>query len=212
MMYRAVGNCCAVDLKSMDVPLDEDAIFEILKEKGFRRVDVDMVSLSESVIGKASWKLPSGQWEAPHYFDCSSFTKWIYGQYGIAIPRRPRQQFEFCRAEGKELAQDELLIVGDLLFVSSPFVHGKRTDEHNGIGHVCLMANSEEVVCATNSELGKGVVKIPFHELCATRKICGAGRIIPNDSKPVTLLTPPHREIETSDDVKWVILQSLSKR
>jgi hypothetical protein len=209
MTYRAVGDRCAVDLKSIGVPLDENALLEILEKKGFRTVDVDMISLAEDAIGKANWKLPSGQWEAPHYFDCSSFTKWIYGQRGILIPRRPQQQFEFCGVEGKQLAREELLMAGDLLFVSSPFIHGKRTDEHNGIGHVCLMVDAGEVICATNSEFGKGVVKIPLHELCTTRKICGAGRIIPQGGKPITLITPPNREIETSDDVKWIVLQSL---
>lgn len=211
-MYRAVSNRCAVDLRSMELPLDEVAALTILAEKGFTVTDVDLVALAESVVGKAKWKLPSRQWEAPHYFDCSSFTKWIYGQCGIAIPRRPKQQFEFCKTKGRELAKNELLVAGDLLFVTSPFVHGKRTDEHDGIGHVCLMANAGKVICATNGEFGVGVVKVPFHEVCATRKICGAGRIFPTDNKLITLLTPPAREIETSDDVRWVILQELERR
>jgi cell wall-associated NlpC family hydrolase len=142
----------------MDLPLDEHAAFGILEEKGFHKVEVDVVALAESLVGKAEWKLPSRQWEAPNYFDCSSFTKWLYGQCGISIPRRPKQHFDFCRTEGRELICDELLTAGDLLFVTSPFVHGIRTDEHDGIGHVCLMADAGNVICATNSEFGKGVV------------------------------------------------------
>jgi hypothetical protein len=70
------------------------------------------------------------------------------------------------------------------------------------------VADAGNVICATNGEFGKGVVKIPFHELCMTRKICGAGRIILRGSTITTLLTPLRREIETSDDVRYVILQS----
>jgi len=134
-----------------------------------------------------------------------------YAQRGISIPRRCVQQFEFCQANGGSLHRDELLLLGDLLFVTSPFVHGKRTDEHDGTGHVCLVVGDGNVICATNSEFGVGVVKIPFHQICTTRKICGAGRVIPRGAKLLTLLTPPHREVETPDDVRWIILQALGK-
>lgn len=213
MIYRAAGTRCAVNLREMNLPISaENEIRGILSDKGFREIDVDISALAKSLVGVARWKLPARQYEAPQYFDCASFVKWIYAQRGITIPRRCMQQFEFCRTHAKILDRDEVFCPGDLLFVTSPFVHGKRTDEHNGIGHVCLVIDNGDVVCATNSEFGLGVVKIPFHQICATRKICGTGRIVSREAELITLLTPPHREIETSDDVRWIILQSLGKR
>jgi len=213
MIYQAAGNRCAVNLKEMNLPISDDIeIRGILSDKGFQEIDVDISALAKSLVGVAQWKLPSRQCDAPQYFDCASFVKWIYAQRGITIPRRCIQQFEFCRSRARILDRDEVFCPGDLLFVTSPFVHGKRTDEHNGIGHVCLVIDNGDVVCATNSEFGLGVVKIPFHQICATRKICGAGRIIPREAELVTFLTPSHREIETSDDVRCIVLQTLEKR
>jgi hypothetical protein len=209
MNYRAVNGRCAVDLKSIDLPVNAEEAIEILEKEEIRKIKVDIIALAEGLVGKAAWKLPSRQWEAPANFDCSSFTKWVYAQCGISIPRRSTQQFEFCRDHGQALGRDELLIPGDLLFITSPFVNGKRTDEHNGIGHVCLVAEEGHVICATNSEFGIGVVKLPFHQLFRTRKVCGAGRVILKESEVVTFITPPAREVETSDDVRWIVLQSL---
>lgn len=209
MMFRAVQDRCAVDVKSMDWPVDIDTALGILQKRGIRKINVDLIAVAEGLVGKAGWKLPSPQSDAPHHFDCSSLTKWIYGRRGILIPRRPAQQFEFCRDHGQLLGRDELLAPGDLVFLTSPFVNGKRTDEHNGIGHVCLMAEDGDVICATNSEFGTGVVKIPFHQLFATRKSCGAGRIIPRGAEVITLEIPLAREAESSDDIRWIVLQSL---
>ncbi|MFA6095206.1 MAG: NlpC/P60 family protein [Candidatus Paceibacterota bacterium] len=96
MHYKAVGNRCAVDFSSLLLPVTTERALNILAEENIKPVDVDVISLARELVGKAEWLWAARQWQAPALFDCSSFTKWLYGQMGIWIPRRPQQQFEFC--------------------------------------------------------------------------------------------------------------------
>ena len=209
MFYHAAENRCAVDFGLLGLPISEEEALGILKSKGFEQIDVNVVAIAENLVGKAEWKWAARSWDAPKYFDCSSLTMWIYAQRGIEIPRRSIQQFEFCRKQGEGVRRDDLLLRGDLIFITSPYFNGKLVGDHSGIGHVCLHVGKGNVICATNSEFGTGVVNLSFHELFHTRKICGVGRVIPGGSNVITLKTPPHREIKTSDDIKHIILQTL---
>lgn len=49
--------------------------------------------------------------DAPRFFDCSSFTAWLYVQAGISLPRISADQYVF----GKEVSSAEAL-PGDLVF------------------------------------------------------------------------------------------------
>lgn len=51
-------------------------------------------------------------------FDCSSFTQYVYGQYGIKLPRSSKQQ----SAVGTYVPRDQLQ-PGDLVFFYSPIHH-----------------------------------------------------------------------------------------
>jgi len=50
----------------------------------------------------------------PQGFDCSGFTQYVFAQYGVALPREVREQFE----KGRALTPDEVA-PGDLIFFST---------------------------------------------------------------------------------------------
>lgn len=209
MEYRAFGNRVAVAYETLGVPIPLEDMLAILKEKGIRVIDdVDIVAIAKSLVGKAKWKLPSGVWEAPHYFDCAGLTRWLYGQIGIWIPRRPIQQYEFCSKFYKIVSLEDVA-PADLLFVSSPYMNGRPVDNQERIGHVCIVSGKHKAICATNSEFGTGVVEIAFEELFKSRTLGAVGRIVDDLSRIHTFLTPPNREIDSSDDIKWIILKSV---
>jgi cell wall-associated NlpC family hydrolase len=170
-------------------------------------ISVDVVALAKSLVNKGQWKWAARSWDAPDYFDCSSFTKWLYAQKGIKIPRRARQQYGHCRAQPENSLDGEELrhaTPGDLLFVSSPYARGTRTAHQNNL-HVGLVVPEKKIICATNSEFGRGVVEVSFKQLFKTRAFRGIGspvsKYYADDKDPVTLITPREREIETSEDV-----------
>ncbi len=184
----------------------EDRVVDLLKEKGIRVSDVDVVRLAKSLVAKAMWKYGARQWEAPLFFDCTSLTKWLYGQKGVWLPRRPVQQYKYLDSLAKIYGLKEA-VPSDLLFTSSPFQDGVKSDSTDGIGHVFIVSDEAKAVCATNSEFGTGVVEVSFEDIFKTRKFCGIGKVVCDGV--VTLLIPPYRDIETVDDVRCVIEQSL---
>jgi len=210
MKTHSVGNKIAVNLNSLNLPVSDRMALEILEQHDVRTIEVDIQSLARGLVGKAQWKFASRWWERPQYFDCSSLTKWIYGKKGIWLPRRPLQQFEFCRQYGDVICSSNDIMVGDLVFLSSPYKHGIKTQSDEGIGHVCISVGGGDLVCATNSELGKGIVEVSIETVLKTRKLRAIGRVCEQASSMITLMFPSDREIETTDDVRWIILQSLS--
>jgi len=50
----------------------------------------------------------------PQGFDCSGFTQYVFAQYGVALPREVREQFE----KGRAVMPDEVA-PGDLIFFST---------------------------------------------------------------------------------------------
>lgn len=141
-----------------------------------------IVQTARELVGVSKWRLGAKPEEAPEFFDCSSFIQWLYKQSGVTLPRLAHQQFEalgvYGNAEegyGHRYSISEAR-KGDLLFVSSPYVRGIRTKNQTRL-HVCLVTGNDTVICATNSELGIGVVEIPIRHLLKTRQFRGVGRI-----------------------------------
>lgn len=141
-----------------------------------------VVKEARKLVGVAKWKWGARPEDAPEFFDCSSFTQWIYQQTGIALPRLAQQQYEVLGVYGNaqkgyghrySVAEAE---EGDLLFVSSPYVKGVKQEKHTRL-HVCLVTEKGTVICATNSELGTGLVEITINRLLKTRQFRGVGRI-----------------------------------
>lgn len=76
--------------------------------------------------------------------DCSGFTAWCYRQIGIEIPEGSVAQFSV----GQKVGENELLLVGDLLFWDT---YGEPP------GHVALYIGDGQVVHALNER--KGIVR-----------------------------------------------------
>lgn len=200
MYYRAVGNRCVVDVDELALPIEQSEIVDLLEQKGFRLVHIDIVALARDCIAGSTYRRGARLREAPGVVDCSSLTKWLYGQRGIWLPRRSIQQ----AACGEPVARGEELS-GDLIFVSGhrDYYHD---DPSTGIGHVGMVTDSGTVIHAANQR--SGVVETALTDFCgddvrAIRRFIPAGRFVP------TLELPSGREIETADDIRWVILQSL---
>lgn len=79
----------------------------------------------------------------PTGFDCSGFTQYVFGQYGIDLPREVRDQF----AAGKAVNPTEVM-AGDLLFF---------TTVAPGASHVGISLGGDEFIHAPSST---GVVRV----------------------------------------------------
>ena len=79
----------------------------------------------------------------PKGFDCSGFTQYVFAQYGVALPRAVREQFN----QGKKVATNDLA-PGDLIFFSTT---------EPGPSHVGIAVGGDEFVHAPSST---GVVRV----------------------------------------------------
>jgi cell wall-associated NlpC family hydrolase len=133
-------------------------------------------------------------------FDCSSFIKWLYAQRGIWLPRRSVQQRELG-----EVVSLEELTTGDVIFVSG-YINYYINNPADGVGHVGIYTGDKTIIHAANKK--SGIVESPMNEFIGS-KFRGIKRYIPKDAEVITFQTPEMREVESADDLKWIILQSL---
>jgi lipoprotein Spr len=92
-----------------------------------------IIKLGKRYLGvKYRFGAPSGSTSA---FDCSSFTQYIYGKYGVKLPRVSSSQ----ATRGRKVTKASLR-KGDLLFFKSP----KRTG--NRIGHVAVYLGNNRIL------------------------------------------------------------------
>lgn len=203
MEYRAVGNRLAVDIDSLQLPITKQEVLSMLAIKKFKVIETDIVALARKFIGVSKYRRGARLAEAPAIFDCSSFVKWLYGQCGIWLPRRSIQQREF--GESVELNQ---VISGDVVFVSG-WIDYYLNDPTDGVGHVGIATGDNTVIHAGNSNVG--VIETQFDEFVGKNKFRGVRRHISKHREITVLETPADREVEISDDIKWIVLQSIGK-
>ena len=200
MKYMAVANRCAIRLEDLNLPISRDESLTILKNKGFIVLNVDIIALARKRVGSAKYRRGARLFEAPEIFDCSSFIKWLYAQRGIWLPRRSIQQREL----GETILFEDV-VKGDVIFVSG-YINYYINDQSDGVGHVGIYTGDKTVIHAANKK--SGVIESPVEDFIGT-SLRGIKRYIPKEAEVITFQTPSKREVESADDIKWIILQSL---
>jgi LysM repeat protein len=97
-------------------------------------------------------------------FDCSSFTKRVFGENGIILPRTTKTQFQLGMDVSLNNAQ-----IGDLVFFQDPLEPGIP-------GHVGIYAGNNKMLNATVS---KGVRFVDITTSYWTSRFLGVKRVIP---------------------------------
>lgn len=203
MEYKAVGNRCAVIIESLRLPISREETLAILCAKGFRLVGIDLIELARQCIEKSQYRRGARLSEAPGVVDCSSFVKWLYGKRGIWLPRRSIQQ-----SECGEAVNPNAIIAGDLIFKSGR-IDFYYDDPACGIGHVGIATGEGSVIHAKNSKVN--IVESDFRIFTGKDKFRGVRRYIPKGAEVLTFETPIDKEVEIAEDVRWIVLQELSK-
>lgn len=201
MNHHAFGNRCAVDFRGLKLPISRSDALGILLRAGFRVAREDIISLARSCIGKSGYKRGARIGEAPGTVDCSSFIQWLYGRCGIEIPRRTIQQREFGRAAAPEDVRK-----GDLVFATGTKNY-YLDDPARGVGHVAVATGDGTVVHAVSR--CKGVKESPLKVLTRESRFRGVRRIVDDWDELIVLETPEDRDVRTSDDIRWIVLQNL---
>jgi len=203
-MYQSVANRVAVDIHALQLPISDEEVLDILIKKGFRCIDVDIIQEAQKCIGYAQYVLRAKMSQAPNIVDCSSFVKYLFGKKGMWLPRISIQQRE-CG----EVIDIQNISQGDLIFSTGKY-NWFDTDPADNVGHVCIVASRETVIHA--SCLKGGVEEVSLLKYIQPNRFRGARRLGPNSTKLLTLEIPPSIEVETSDDLRWIILSEAAKK
>ncbi|MFZ2310952.1 MAG: NlpC/P60 family protein [Patescibacteria group bacterium] len=202
MDYRAAFNRCAVIIDDLRLPVSHEEVLEILHQKGFNKLEVDLIKLARNCLVDSKYRRGSRLVEAPEFFDCSSFIKWLYGQRGIWLPRRSIQQ----RFLGEVISLNQE-IAGDVIFISGA-INYYDINSSDGVGHAGIYTGEGTVVHAANRNLN--LVETPLSDFITKSNFRGIRRYLPVNQEVITFELPLGREVETEDDIRWIILQSLN--
>lgn len=196
MNLRAVGTRCALIPEDFLPEFgDHDELRARIAHGGWSILAIDPVTTARALVGHARYRRGARMREAPEVVDCSSLTKWVYGQLGIWIPRRSIQQAEM----GLEISIGAQR-PGDLIF-SSGWRNYYRHDPRRGIGHVGLVTDTDAVVHAASRRVG--VVETPI-DRWLDDGFRGIRRPLP--ARPYwTVDTRPDDEVESTDDLLWML-------
>lgn len=102
-----------------------------------------LVSFARKHLGKP-YKYGARPWQAPRFFDCSSFVQYLYHRIGIELPRVSIDQ---ARRGRRVPRRRSALRVGDCIFISG--AQGRYNQRFpQGIGHVVLYVGDGKVIHA----------------------------------------------------------------
>jgi len=114
------------------------------KETRNKKVE-KLLSFAKQFVG-TPYKYGATMKDAPRYFDCSGFVKYVFEHFGYEMPRSTIEQAQFS---GRRVAGIKNIKVGDLIFL-----HGERGHYNKkfpqGIGHVVLYIGGGEVIHASS--------------------------------------------------------------
>ncbi len=218
MNYMAAGGLCAITFGSLRMQRPDNSLLteaeavEILLAPPleFKLVHqgFDEEAALEPLVnlaGKSTYRRGARMCEAPLAFDCSSLTKWFYAQYGIRLPRRSIQQSKV----GISVIQENTFWPGDLVLSASR--SGRNyydTDSSMGIGHAAIATGRGTVFHATRN----GVTETELLNVVGGRcnRLRAVRRLIPNPKDFYVFRPNPNLEVESSDDMYWLILQNMT--
>lgn len=116
-------------------PLEQSET-ETLRAAGISVNKNDLIRFAEGLVG-TPYQFAAGPYESTHTFDCSSFVQYVYGHFGIKLPRSSRAQAEV----GQSVSVNQLQ-PGDLLFFYTP----GRFASNQTVGHVGIYAGNGQII------------------------------------------------------------------
>jgi hypothetical protein len=186
---------CAVNLNEayLDFPLSTYA--GALTNFGLKRVDVNLVEEARKLIGATRYLREANFREAPHILNCITLIKFLYAKRGIWLPKDFLRWLNF----GGEVAQEDLC-AEDIVF--TPGLFQSRSVQGLSIGHVGMMTTPDSII---HADYRRGVQEVSAREFFAKYPFSAWRRIVPHWEAVVTCIVPSHLEIETSDDILYLI-------
>lgn len=204
LIFNAIGDRVAVDLVHMGLPIPSEEAVRILMDFGFSFHELRIIEDMREQTSVVEYSSDARMRDAPQHADCSGIIKWSFARSGIGIPRRSIQQRD-CMGQRIHDAQ---IRPYDLVFRTRPSNNYFRTDPNDEVGHVGLVTHARTVLHLSP----QGLCEEALEDFMSAHTFRGVTRIIPRPLSTMVLGIPPDHDIESSDDVMWLILRQLPVR
>jgi len=189
----------------MNAKLSDAYVLELLMEKGYRPLKIDVIEEARKCL-KKSYRRGASLRLAPDVFDCSGLMSYVFAKKGVRLPRFAIDQLHL--GPGHSVARLEDTQAGDLIFTRG--IRGLYWDDSKRrAGHVGLVTNDGTIIHAATTK--RGVVEDRLEAFFARRRFAGARRPIPVEAMDeiVTLECPIDADIDSSQTIRWVVLSSI---
>lgn len=107
-----------------------------------------LIDIAEKYLNRP-YKYGAKMSEAPNFFDCSGFIKYVFDKIGIQLHRSTVEQAKF---DGNRINGVKNLKPGDLIFIRGNRGH-YSSDFPHGIGHALLHIGNGKVIHATSKRI-----------------------------------------------------------
>ncbi|CAM2778383.1 C40 family peptidase [Paenibacillus sediminis] len=135
-----------VSLKSRAIELTKaNTSANLTMEEPAKQVDMNaLIETAKQYLG-VPYEFGAEDYDRSKAFDCSSFTQYVYGKYGVSLRRTARDQAE----QGIEVDRQSLR-KGDLLFFSVP----GRFETNDIVGHVAIYMGDGQMIHTYSKDKG----------------------------------------------------------
>ena len=190
----------------IDIP--ENNIINIFVRLGFEVKKIkpidNVIKIAQSLKGKPYKYGASVSYDAPEFFDCSSFVSYVFAHSGVQVPRMTIDQYFY----GKPVDKKDLK-VGDLVFSNTgngkihyetkDFMKGNKVKE--GIDH-CGMYMGKGKVIHSSRYNSSGIIVEDLNKSKQFKKICGFRRMVAEEDDLLLVTVPPARlDIRIKEDL-----------
>jgi phenylalanyl-tRNA synthetase beta subunit len=193
--------------KLLGTGLSEKEVEDILRRLKFKFEKVEdpikkVLEIAPQFVGIPYKYGASVTYDAPRYFDCSSFTSYLFAQSGIAIPRISIDQYVFGEKIGKKD-----LVAGDLVFSNThegrvydesvEFMKGIKVE--GGLDHCGIYLGDGKVIHSSRHN-GDGVEIEELSESDKFKDIVGYSRIV-GENKFIVFVPSDRLDLKIQEDL-----------
>jgi len=180
----------------LGIEIPEEDIISILSSLGFeikkiKPIDT-VIKLAQSLKGKPYKYGASISYDAPEFFDCSSFTSYIFAHSGVRIPRMTIDQYFYGKpVEEADLKPGDLVFSntgnGKIHYETKDFMKGMKIKE--GIDHCGIYIGKGKVIHSSRYN-ADGIIIEDYKKSKQFESIRGFRRMI-TEADDLLLVTVP---------------------
>ena len=193
--------------KLLGIKMGKKDILSIFEKFGFdyeiKNPAVDVETEALGYLGVPYKYGASVSYDAPRFFDCSSFTSYLFANSGVSIPRISIDQFFW----GQEISKNDLK-PGDLIFSSNDdkglvetreFMPGLKFPD--GVGHVGVYLGEDKVIHASGKWHKGEVVVEDLTTSPAFKSIKGYRRVTGGEERFVITVPTERVDLRIKEDL-----------